>query len=376
MHVGNVPERYDVALDLTGLDRNVAHEPGDLTVVAEAGVRVAALDAHLAAAGQRLPFDVPEPEKASIGGSVASNAYGFLRSSVGGIRDWVIGMKVVLPDGTVTKSGGRVVKNVQGFDLHRLHTGAFGTLGVIAEVAFKLIPLPAHTRTVAAVFNTLDAATRAATALYNAHFTPEAVSLFYGSAAARTITSRMPPGAAGQSRILLLTRVAGGEATVARQVDGTVDFVRAAGCAAVETFEGPGAGPIWQEACEHPGGVTVATHAVFRPSAAYRALADIELAASSWPGMTLSARIDCGYGALSTNWWTDNDDSAREAVNVSIQAARLQNTVAVIERCPRGMKRGMDVFGNPGPSLAIMRRMKEQYDPSRVLNPGRFAGGI
>ena len=376
MSVGNVPERYHAALDLTSLDQNVVHEPGDLTVVADAGVRVGDLSAKLAKANQRLPFDVPQAERATVGGSVASNAAGFMRSSAGGIRDWVIGMKVVLADGTVTKSGGKVVKNVQGYDMHRLHTGAFGTLGVIAEVAFKLTPIPAKTRTLAAGFDSLDSAARAATALFNGPFTPEAMSLFYGEGAAKAAGTRFPKVVAGPCRILLLTRVAGGEAAVGRQADETVKATRAASASAVEAFEGADADSLWRTADTSPAGVMVSARSTLRPGNALKALMDLDIALSSWPTLVLTARVDCGFGTLVTNWWGRSNEDAREAAGASVQAVQRNGGATVIELSPSGIKRGMDVFGDVGPSLLVMRRMKEQYDPARVLNPGRFAGGI
>ena len=158
MSLGNSPERYDVAVDLTGISGIVEYEPADLTIVVSGGTTVAELQTLLGESGQRLDFDPPEPAAATIGGSLASNAVGPLRSSVGGVRDLAIGLQVVEADGAVTKSGGRVVKNVQGFDLVRLHIGALGTLGIITEVAFKVAPFPADTQTVAGWFDGLDAA--------------------------------------------------------------------------------------------------------------------------------------------------------------------------------------------------------------------------
>ena len=376
MSVGNMPERYHAALDLTGLAGNVTHEPGDLTVVADAGVRVADMSARLAKSNQRLPFDVPQAEKATVGGSVASNAAGFMRSSAGGIRDWIIGMKVVLADGTVTKSGGRVVKNVQGYDMHRLHTGAFGTLGVIAEVAFKLTPVPAKTRTIAAGFDELGHAAQAATALFNGAFTPESMSLFYGEGAAKAAGTRIPKGVAGPCRILLLTRVSGGDAAVGRQADETVKAARSAGAIAAEMFEGAEADSLWRTTDASPAGVTVSARSTLRPGNALKALQDLDIALSSWPTLVLTARVDCGFGTLITNWWGRSNEDAREAVGASVQAAQRNGGATVIEVSPSGIKRGMDVFGDVGPSLSVMRRMKEQYDPARILNPGRFAGGI
>ncbi len=127
MDLGNTPTGYDVAVDVTGISGIVEYEPADLTVVVNGGTTVAALQSALGEHGQRLNFDPPEPAAATIGGSLASNTVAAMRSSVGGVRDVAIGLQVVEADGAVTKSGGRVVKNVQGFDLVRLHIGALGT---------------------------------------------------------------------------------------------------------------------------------------------------------------------------------------------------------------------------------------------------------
>ena len=142
MALGNVPDRYDLALDMTGLDRMMDHTPGDLTATAGAGMTIAALQESLGHHGQILAVDPPLPERATLGGTMAVGWSGPFKWQFGSIRDVVIGMKVVQADGTVTKSGGQVVKNVSGFDMARLHIGALGTLGVIVEVSLKLTPRP------------------------------------------------------------------------------------------------------------------------------------------------------------------------------------------------------------------------------------------
>jgi glycolate oxidase FAD binding subunit len=376
MHVGNIPERYDVALDLTGLPQARIHEPGDLTLVASASERVADLNDHVARARQRLPFDVPVPETATVGGAVASDAPGLLRSSRGGIRDWVIGMKVAGPDGTVTKSGGRVVKNVQGYDLHRLHTGAFGTLGVIVEVAFKLVPAPAATRTVAVWFPDVTTAAGAAAAVYNAAFTPEAISVFTGGSAAEVASSLMPGASSAPGPVLLLARVSGGEQAVARQSSELLKIEKDAGAGGT-TDLGTGGHPAqWERAGAGMLEAKVTARIASRPSDSFRILSALQAATAARPGLNLWARVDAGFGSLTANWWARDDEDAREAIEACRHAAALHRGSAVIERCPAGLKHGTDVFGVSGPALEIMRRMKQQYDPARVLNPGRFAGGI
>ncbi|HWO72440.1 MAG TPA: FAD-binding oxidoreductase, partial [Dehalococcoidia bacterium] len=149
MGLGMPPERYDLALDLTGLNRVVEYEPADLTVTVEAGIRLADLQQALAERRQWLPLDPPLPLEATIGGILATNASGPARYRHGTARDLVIGMTVALPNGELVKSGGRVVKNVAGYDMAKLHIGALGTLGMIVQVTFKVAPLPARSEAVA-----------------------------------------------------------------------------------------------------------------------------------------------------------------------------------------------------------------------------------
>ncbi|MGH2492322.1 MAG: FAD-binding protein, partial [Candidatus Limnocylindria bacterium] len=132
----------DALLDTTALAGVVAHVPADLTVTVAAGTRFADLRVALARAGQFLPLDPPHADTATIGGIVAANSTGFWRARYGGVRDLLIGTITVLGDGTIARSGGRVVKNVAGYDLNKLFVGSLGTLGVIVECTFKVLPRP------------------------------------------------------------------------------------------------------------------------------------------------------------------------------------------------------------------------------------------
>ena len=131
LHIGRPPRRYDLALSTQRLNRILAHEAADMTVTVEAGITLAQLNTALATAGQRLPIDPPHPERTTIGALIATDASGPLRLSQGKVRDLLIGITVVLADGTLVHGGGRVVKNVAGYDLMKLFTGSFGTLGII-----------------------------------------------------------------------------------------------------------------------------------------------------------------------------------------------------------------------------------------------------
>ncbi|MXY85304.1 MAG: FAD-binding oxidoreductase, partial [Chloroflexi bacterium] len=147
--LGMPPRKYDVALDLSGLDQVVDYEPNDFTITVQAGMTLAELQRHLATNGQFLPLDHPNFERATLGGICSVGRGGLRRGSFGGPRDWLIGMRMVKADGTAIKGGGKVVKNVSGYDLPKLFAGSLGTLGVIVEVTLKLRPQPASDQIVA-----------------------------------------------------------------------------------------------------------------------------------------------------------------------------------------------------------------------------------
>src|SRR5919202_2765316 len=156
LDLGMPPRRLDRIIETTGLDRVVEYEPADLTVTVEAGLRFADLQKTLSEQGQMLAFDPPAAPEATIGGLVATNASGPLRFAHGSARDLVIGTRVANPDGALTRAGGRVVKNVAGYDLNKLYVGGLGTLGVIVELSFKLAPIPPASATVVGSFGSKD----------------------------------------------------------------------------------------------------------------------------------------------------------------------------------------------------------------------------
>ncbi len=378
MCVGNVPERYDMALDLSSLDSEVDHVPGDLTVVASAGVRIGQLQDQLAKSSQRLAFEIPNPQEATIGGAVASNPTSLTGISFGGIRDWVLGMRIVLGDGTDTRTGGRVVKNVQGYDLHRLHTGAYGSLGVIAEVAFKLMPLPANTRTVAAWFSSPEGATTTAQTILDSPILPEALSIVSGpqlSSPADALPSQ-PPGDPDDT-YLLLARVTGGMAAVTRQVEMVTGAAGASAADGYEALYEDEAAPLWEMAQGNkfdPAGLTA--RIVVKPLAMESVLVDLERHRSRYRGPSPSIIGHMGFGVLWVSWPRGANFDGRELAKFAFSLGERHAGTAIIERCQAAVKLDMDVFGDVGSSLEIMRRIKRQYDPGRVLNPGRFAGRI
>ena len=380
MSVGNSPSRYDVALDLSGMSANVEHVAGDMTVVCDAGVRIADLASLLAENNQRLPFVVPHPMQATIGGSVASNAPSLLRPRFGGIRDWIIGLHVVLADGTATKSGGRVVKNVQGYDLHRLHTGAMGTLGVITNVALKLVPLPERTRTVAMWFDRFGSAADAANEIGQMELVIESARLYSGARSAGAIrelaTARYMDADAeiDAATHLMLVKVSGSVTALNRQVEDLIGLAGTVPATGYESMDGAHEIDLWEyvEGSVDEGKLRlrISTKAMdcFHLVDRLRRSSDRRVDAAD-----VSSVVDVGYGSLTFNVDGLVDEACLGFINETVDHVRKMGGSLLVERCPIAVKKHVDVFGIDVSAAQIMKNMKLQFDRDHVLNPGRFA---
>ena len=374
MHVGNSIARYDVAVDMTGLNQIVDYRPSDLVVVAEAGMTMGALQAELGKNNQRLPFDVQSPESATIGGSLAANSVGPLRNAFGSIRDMVIGMSIVQADGTMTKSGGSVVKNVAGYDMARLHIGALGTLGAISTVAFKIGPVPQTRRTVAAWFDSVESAAVAGMRITNGSFMPEAVTMIAGpraSAHASELASQNSGTAAGNA-VVLLTALAAGPATVERQVSDITATLGAAMADGFVVLDGDDQLGSWRLAGTPEPTPSLSIRSTQKPTAALE-LVDALSGAIGPEDIHVVGQV--GFGTVEA-YWNSEVSAVPGLIESSKNAVQSAGGILKIERCPSELKSDLDVFGDLGASLEIMRGMKQQYDPKGTLSPGRFAGRI
>src|SRR5690242_13223707 len=175
--IGMPPRQYDIALEVRRLDRVVAYDPGDLTLGVEPGIPLRRLEGVLAGHRQFLPLLVSFMNQGTVGGTIASGADSSLRQLYGTARDFVLGMEFVTGDGELVRSGGRVVKNVSGYDIHKLMIGALGTLGVITRINFRTFPLPGETRTYVTAFSGVDGACEFRDAIANSHLRPQSVEI-------------------------------------------------------------------------------------------------------------------------------------------------------------------------------------------------------
>jgi glycolate oxidase FAD binding subunit len=338
--LGNLPERYDLALDVSRLNQVVEFEPADLTIACQAGITLGALRQATGAAGMMVPFDPALPNGATVGGVLASALTGPARMSLGAPRDFTIGLRVVTADGRLTRAGGKVVKNVAGYDLCKLYIGSLGSLGVIVEATFKTVPLPKSERLLAFEFN--DPASACALVSRAVH-------------AGLAVRSASLVREAGNWR--LDQSLAGMAAAVERSVRD------------LDRWSDQEALPWPAGAAERPE-VGVPAPLIAKLSVLPNRLPALVAEAPTRTGTGIQAHPATGLCRLSF------PEATPEAIaEVRALAARFSGT-CIIERCPPDLKRGIDVFGDAPPSLALMRAVKAEFDPNRVLSPGRFVGRL
>ena len=335
--VGDPPARYDVALDLSALRGIVEYEPGDLVATVRAGTTLAELAQAFAPRGQRWPVEPGLAARATVGGTLASAAGGPSRLRYFHPRDWVIGARVVLGDGTPVRSGGRVVKNVTGYDLTRLWSGTFGTLVAIVELTLKLTAIPERTVSLVADVD-VPTAFETAAQLHASGLPLDALAVVTGEAAGAL-------GASGEAA--LLVRLTGPAAAVRRLGREVRERMR---CRDV-------ANDVWDDVTALP-------------------LEAKWTARVAWPAATRPAIQFAGYPAViypgnSTAYLLRSIDRATFGkVRASLEAV---GGIAVLERASAEYKREAGgAWGAPRVPLGIARALKERFDPRGVLAPGRM----
>ncbi|MDP6455010.1 MAG: FAD-binding oxidoreductase [SAR202 cluster bacterium] len=375
LSLGNMGQTPGIALDTTALNQPVSINSADLTATFEAGMTLQAVQEILAESGQFLAMDSARSDQATIGGILASGASGPLKWQYGNPRDLVIGMKVVQADGTITKSGGQVVKNVSGYDMARLHVGGMGTLGIICEVSFKLTPKPANEKTALVAFSDLKSCCDAAISIFNSQVAPLALTVFDSA----VLSASSIPDIAGDH--FLAVRLGGRSRALTRMTDETIKTSQSAGATNVEILEGDSALDLWKHLSDFGWEGDALPNVVVRASLLPNQVkAYVDAIGASSTGVAPSCVASPGYGNVMVFWRShsgaDDLESSRAAIQTAQAEAVKLGGSAIIERCPVELKSELDVWGEAGDSIEIMRRLKQQYDPKGILSPGRFIGGI
>jgi len=379
MSRGTPPPDGALVVALRRLNRVVEYEPGDLTATVEAGMTIEALQATLGTRGQWFPLDPPMPEAATLGGVLASNAAGPRRHGYGTARDLVIGLRVVAADGQLVRAGGKVVKNVAGYDLVKLYIGSHGTLGILVDVTLKLRPRPEAEGACWATFTSLAAAAAAAAALAGSELGPVVLTLLDERAAATGARGSALPAAGGPA---LLAAFDGLGRTVAWQGDEAARRLRAAGARTVDWLEPAGVARALEVVREPrrlvANPVALATASVLpRQVGPYIEAAHATARAA---GFEAAAIAHAGHGIV-TLLLTPGETPRPAVVTAGVlaewrAAARAHEGHLVVEWAPLGVREVCPVWDPPGAGLALMKGLKARLDPQGVLNPGRFVGGI
>ena len=367
------PDRTGIVLGLARLNRLVEHEPGDLTATAEAGITVAAFRTALRARGQWLSLDPPDPERATLGGVMAANASGPRRHLYGGARDLVIGMTVVTAEGAVVRAGGKVVKNVAGYDLPKLFVGSYGTLAVIVEVTVKLRPVPEEERLVSVSFERLKDAATATRALMASDLIPNALELLDPDAA-RALDPSAPAGA------MLVVGFDGLREQVEWQCDELAALVGPLGGAGVQILPPATWDRLGSIATAALGGMPAALmRLAVMPAQAGEVMEQAALAARA-RGLLTACAAHAGLGVVRAALFSPREGGEIAPVAATLGdwrgIARGTGGHAVLEWAPLAVKAQVPVWDDAGAAGRIMQRIKAQLDPQNLLNPGRFVAGI
>ena len=349
---GNRPARANVVLSTARLDHVIEHAWADLTVSVEAGCNIQNLQNALGCHGQRVAVDPIWPERATVGGVLSTNDTGTLRIRYGALRDLIIGVTIALPDGTLASSGGKVVKNVAGYDLPKLLTGALGTLGVITRAVFRLHPLPHNVRSSTLMVRDLEAANRLMLAVQ-------------GSRLAQTgLQARFMAGLGPEVDV----RFEGTDAGLAAQAEALQKLADPA-------IEAVAADAVWQareKLWSSPQKAAIAKLSVVPASISgtYSRIRDL---ADSFDVKWSAVVQGTGLGWLRLEA-SRSDAIHRVLITVRTELERAGGSLNLLHH-PADMP-AMDAWSSAGDAFPLMLRVKQQFDPRGTLNPGRYIGGI
>lgn len=347
LHVGLPPAKPGYAVDLRGLDQVIDYPARDMTITVRAGIAIAKLQEILAAENQRLPIDVPNAEVATLGGSIAANVSGPRRYGFGTLRDYVIGISFTDDQGHEVKAGGRVVKNVAGYDLCKLQIGALGTLGIVTQATLKLKPLP-EDQALVVIPCPIERLGGLLDLIHGSATRPVSVDVHSMPEPAVIVGFEENPDA-----------VAWQVEQLKRELPADCSPRISAGEAA------PGEWRRLLETPLDPGRLEFKANLVPSALANYLQL----LSADS----NLSWRAHAGNGIVHASSSADLTlEQASSVLNKLRQAAVAARGNLVVTRCPTAWKREIGLWGEPRGDWPLMRKVKQQLDPRDLFNPGRF----
>ncbi len=364
---GGVPRRPGVLVDVRSLDRVIDYPHADMTITVQAGILMSTLKGILAEHNQRLLVDAPEADRATLGGVFATNTSGPRRFGAGRPRDQIIGVEFVTADGKVVKGGGRVVKNVAGYDFPKLLTGSMGTLGILTQLTLKVRPAPETSAVVWAVTPSIVRILKALDGLNLSESRPMAIE-FLNASAARMIGEPLGLPASAKDLVLAIG-IEDNRESVRWQIERLKDELKEFD---VSVREGDASGPVWSGLTEfqayRPGSTTITAN--LPPSKVGDIVGDLD--PDRW-----AVQAHAGNGIVRAHLLADSDlESVAKEVDALRAEAVGRGGNLTVTRCQTEWKSRLKVWGEPRPDWRIAEGIRDTLDPRGVLNPGRFVGTI
>jgi FAD/FMN-containing dehydrogenase len=385
MGMGGIPKKIDIILSTGGLNRITDSDCENLTLSAEGGITLSEVQKSLAKVGKGyfLPLDPPFTDKATLGGIVATNSNGPKRLLYGTARDLIIGTKAVFPNGDIVVSGGKTVKNVSGYDMCKLLIGSYGTLGIICEMTFKLLPLPEKEATLALSFAKLEEADGFARQVRSSQLIPSSIEILNAIAVKNMKYSiSMPPN----GNYLVAIGLDGVAESIDRQISEMSEMSKKHGVLEAVTLDSDKHQAFWIAIRDFSKGLTekcpnlISLKSNFLISKSGEMLGSYEKITSEF-GMDCAFICHSGNGILYSYILAEKNlrskiESFVELIGKLTSEAVKNEGNLVVESSPLLIKKKVDVWGQSRSDYLVVRRLKEQIDPAGILNIGRFVGGI
>lgn len=377
--LGNPLAALDLVVSTERLNSVLEYSPADLMIGVQAGANLQEIQNQLELNGQFLPIDGPLSTRATIGGTLACNTSGPTRLQYGPSRDWVIGVRFALAEGMLAHGGGRVVKNVAGYDLMKVFIGSLGTLGLILDLNFKLMPLPKASSTLTVAFESAKVAGETALKIIDTGLFPAALTILDNRAAQKLRLD------APENGVLLLVQVRNTDQAVARQVQDISQLCREQAGKKIERMDEPDAQKqLWRTITDFAYNPDLQSEQGFTLKAGVLPNKGPELLefahrSAARHGLEIAGLVHAGHGLVYlTGAYEDEEAALKTIQEITRQGEAGQGSVAA-ERLPLSLKRRLgDVWGNAlsEGELKLMRGIKAKLDPQSTLNPGRFVAGI
>lgn len=375
--IGPCLSAADTILCLKNMNRIVELDASNFTVQVASGMVNGELQRQLAEHRLFFPLDPLYLETSTIGGEIATNATGPLRFMYGPVRDLVLGVTVVTPTGDIVHSGGKTMKNVAGIDLCKMYIGSWGTLGIITEAVLRLFPLPEVSKSLCLTFANDEDAFRLVAQLLNSSLTPSAIELIDWVAGRNLADACRSPLAEGE--VLLMVNIEGDSEAVARHEKEISTLAEANKAGNIDTFEGEEATRAWKAYRGIHQSMLGADPSTFQGKASvpiskisnmFKAIKEV----GSGYNVEICIRAHCGNGILYPYFVAKDDDVVR-IINDLRQAASGLGGFFIVEAAPLWVRKKVDALPQRN-DYTLMKRLKTEFDPNHILNPGRVVGGL